>query len=104
MSDDDILRTVYLSKTLDNKLRDLAFKLAISKNQLISVLIQEALKTLNNRENPNAQLLTALKACVAAMRKSRDVGCTDHLDCCDDGGQFWWDALETADKLISNRS
>jgi hypothetical protein len=45
------------------------------------------------------KLTAALKACANAMRKSREVGCTDHLDCCDDAGAFWHDALETADNL-----
>lgn len=43
----------------------------------------------------------ALQSCVAAMQKSRDEGCTDHLDCCDDGGQFWYDAIENAEKALA---
>ena len=31
---------------------------------------------------------------VAAMKRSVDVGCTDHLDCAPDGGQFWYDAIK----------
>lgn len=42
----------------------------------------------------------ALRACVAAMKQSIEVGCTDHLDCCDDGGAFWHNAFEEAEELL----
>jgi hypothetical protein len=45
-------------------------------------------------------LRQALRRCVTAMCKSQDVGCTDHLDCADDGGAFWYDALESADRAL----
>lgn len=35
---------------------------------------------------------------VSAMKRSVDVGCTDHLDCAPDGGQFWYDAIKMWDK------
>jgi len=35
---------------------------------------------------------------VAAMKRSVDVGCTDHLDCAPDGGQFWYDAIKMWEK------
>jgi len=45
------------------------------------------------------ELKAALKECAAAMRKSVEEGCTDHLDCCDDAGQFWHDAVANAERL-----
>ena len=42
----------------------------------------------------------ALRACVAAMKKSQSVGCTEHLDCCEDGGDFWHHAVEEALQLL----
>ena len=37
-----------------------------------------------------------IEALVAAMKKSVDEGSTDHLDCHEDGGEFWYTALENA--------
>lgn len=37
---------------------------------------------------------------VAAMNKSVDMGCTDHLDACDDVGAFWHDALSRATEVL----
>lgn len=47
-----------------------------------------------------AELEKALQATVDAMKESREVGCTEHLDCCADGGAFWYDAIENAEKLL----
>ena len=43
------------------------------------------------------ELKRMLANCAYAMRKSVEYGCTDHLDCCDDGGAFWYSALEEAE-------
>jgi hypothetical protein len=48
-----------------------------------------------------AELEKALKATVDAMKESIEVGCTDHLDCCTDGGAFWYDAIENAETLLN---
>lgn len=45
-------------------------------------------------------LRRALRACVDAMRRSQDEGCTDHLDCADDAGAFWYGAIEQAEGLL----
>ena len=42
------------------------------------------------------QIVNALRACVAAMRKSEEEGSTEHLDAHDDGGAFWYDAIRNA--------
>lgn len=34
-----------------------------------------------------------IKKLLDAMKVSEDIGCTRYLDCCDDGGAFWYDAL-----------
>jgi len=47
------------------------------------------------------ELMEALKKCKDAMVKSKEVGCTDHLDCCDDYGAFWHNAVENADETIA---
>lgn len=55
----------------------------------------------NKYMNSLAQQLAAhLSAVVSAMEKSVEVGCTDHLDCCEDGGAFWYDALDEAKSLL----
>jgi hypothetical protein len=46
------------------------------------------------------ELEKALKACVDAMDKSLRDGSTDHLDCADDGGAFWYDAAEKARQML----
>lgn len=38
----------------------------------------------------------ALKLCEAAMRRSVDEGSTDHLDCGEDGGKYWHEAIARA--------
>lgn len=45
-------------------------------------------------------LRRALRDCLDAMKKSQDEGCTDHLDCADDGGSFWYDAIAQAEGLL----
>ena len=40
---------------------------------------------------------------VGAMKKSVKVGCTDHLDCCDDAGEFWYNAISDAEDLLGYR-
>jgi hypothetical protein len=47
------------------------------------------------------ELEEALLATVAAMKESQEVGCTEHLDCASDGGAFWYDAIENAEKLLN---
>ena len=42
-SENMVLRTVYLPKALDQRLRILAFQTELSKNELIRTLVQEAL-------------------------------------------------------------
>jgi len=46
------------------------------------------------------QLEEVVSKLVAAMKKSVDEGSTDHLDCHDDGGAFWYDAIDEAKALI----
>lgn len=55
-----------------------------------------------NMTDNEKQLVAALRDCIAAMKKSKNVGCTDHLDCCDDAGAFWYDAIENGLQLIEN--
>lgn len=45
-------------------------------------------------------LKRALKDCIEAMKRAQDEGVVDHLDCCDDGGQFWYDALQNAESMM----
>jgi len=47
------------------------------------------------------ELRKALQACVDAMKKSVHDGSTDHLDCHDDGGQFWYEAVKNAEALLN---
>lgn len=47
-----------------------------------------------------AALEAALNKLVNAMDASIHLGCTDHLDCTDDGGAFWYDSVEEARKLL----
>lgn len=47
--------------------------------------------------------LLVIQQLVTAMKKAKDVGCVDHLDCCDDVGAFWYDALEAGEKALSNK-
>ncbi len=42
-SENMVLRTVYLPRAMDHRLRDLAFKLALTKGELMRVLVQESL-------------------------------------------------------------
>ena len=49
------------------------------------------------------KLRQALQGCINAMKKSKEVGCTDHLDCCDDAGAFWYDAIENAKTLLQEQ-
>ena len=39
-----------------------------------------------------------------AMRTSVDSGSTDHLDCHEDAGAYWHDALEAWDKLAAQEA
>ena len=46
------------------------------------------------------QLEECIRTLLAAMKEAHDVGCVDHLDCADDGGAFWYDAIEEAKALL----
>jgi hypothetical protein len=59
-------------------------------------LTDEEADTILAAVNPTAKLVEALEACKAAMYKSEDCGCTDHLDATADAGKFWTDALYAA--------
>ena len=48
-----------------------------------------------------AALEAALNKLVNAMDASIHMGCTDHLDCANDGGAFWYDSVEEARKLLN---
>lgn len=37
---------------------------------------------------------------VDAMNRSAEEGCTDHLDCCDDAGEFWYTALHAGETYL----
>lgn len=40
---------------------------------------------------------------VGAMKYSVGSGCTDHLDCCEDGGRFWHKSIQEAEDLLGVR-
>jgi len=46
------------------------------------------------------ELEAMVERLVAAMKEAHNVGCVDHLDCCDDGGEFWYGAIEDAKALL----
>jgi hypothetical protein len=52
----------------------------------------------------NERLRKALTAAVSAMRKSVTCGATDHLDCCEDAGDFWYSALDKADQALAQQN
>lgn len=41
-----------------------------------------------------------IRELLEAMKEAERVGCVDHLDCCDDGGAFWYDAVERAEEAL----
>lgn len=47
------------------------------------------------------RLRDALVACDCAMGRSVKVGATDHLDCCEDGGEFWYGARRKASSILN---
>lgn len=47
-----------------------------------------------------AEALGVIEEMREAMLKSVDIGCTDHLDCCDDGGDFWYRSITTAERFM----
>lgn len=47
------------------------------------------------------ELAIALRVCVDAMKRSVDIGCTDHLDSCRDAGAFWHDAIAAGEAALS---
>jgi len=49
--ENEVLRTVFLPKELDNKLRNLAFKLAITKGDLILLLVKEGIEKREEETN-----------------------------------------------------
>ncbi len=50
-----VLRTVYLPRDLDERLREIAFSQRTSKNEVIRSLLQEALKTRKHEEKVPAR-------------------------------------------------
>ena len=46
------------------------------------------------------ELEAMVRRLVAAMKKSVDQGSTDHLDCHEDGGEFWYGAIADAKELL----
>ena len=46
------------------------------------------------------ELMQAVTDLLAAMKKAVDIGCVDHLDCADDGGAFWYDAMEQEKEVL----
>jgi len=47
-------------------------------------------------EADRAKWMEIVQTLVDAMRKSTEIGATDHLDCSDDCGVFWYNALQLA--------
>lgn len=47
------------------------------------------------------KLVGALEACVEGMRKSQVVGCTDHLDCWDGAGFYWYGAIKRGEAVAA---
>ena len=41
-----------------------------------------------------------IRELIAAMEEAKNVGCVDHLDCCGDGGNFWYDAIENGKNAL----
>lgn len=54
---------------------------------------------MTNREQ---ELEAVVERLIAAMKDSIDYGCTDHLDCCEDAGAFWYDAIDEAQALLDS--
>lgn len=46
------------------------------------------------------KLENAVRSLLAAIKEAQDAGCIDHLDCCDDGGDFWYNAIEAANESL----
>lgn len=38
---------------------------------------------------------------VNAMQEAKECGCVDHLDCADDGGEFWYAALTAGEAYLN---
>lgn len=57
---------------------------------------QDTMKRLRDAES-------ALRDCITAMKRSSEEGTTDHFDCCEDGGAFWYGAIEKAEALLNGR-
>lgn len=45
---------------------------------------------------------SALMKCLGAMNQAQRDGVLDHLDACDDGGQFWHEAKEAAEEALAS--
>ena len=54
------------------------------------------------QEEQIIDLRRALKKCYNAMVKSEKIGCTDRLDCAEDNGDFWNNALADAQELLED--
>lgn len=42
----------------------------------------------------------AIQELVGAMKASVQMGSTDHLDCAEDGGAFWYNAIARSEALL----
>lgn len=50
-----------------------------------------------------SQLEQVIEQLVGAMKASVQHGSTDHLDCHQDGGEFWHNAIELAEAVLGYR-
>lgn len=45
------------------------------------------------------ELAAAIESLIEGMEKSRDRGCTDHLDCWDGAEVFWYGAIDRGKRV-----
>jgi hypothetical protein len=51
-------------------------------------------------KQPDA-VVKALDKLITAIEKAKEVGCVQYLDACEDGGEFFYNAIETAKQALS---
>jgi hypothetical protein len=61
----------------------------------------EVLLAVTIEDSREDQLEAVVKQLADAMKEAMHVGCVDHLDCAEDGGDFWYNALDRASEILA---
>ncbi len=75
----------------------------IKKDEAVADIARALTQFMSGKDVDRIKYKAALIHCLAAMRTAEDSGCVDHLNCADDGGEFWHKAKRLAQECFNVR-